>query len=708
MTKTQVKISKDQELNILIVDDDLITRKTLQKILESSGCSVTAAASGEEAIKLFSANMPDMVLLDVMMPGMDGYETSIELRKICPIKHLPIIMLTGLNDVESVEKAFQAGATDFITKPINWPLLIQRVKYALRSYELHNELIQQQQKIQQAQQIARLTYIELDKTLEHVSFSKELNSLFDLELPTTGCLLSEYYDHIHQDDQESFIDAIHHTFHLEQDHDTEYRLLSKNGEYLTVRQNSTPRYQNNQLTGVIATLQDITAQERVQSLMEYRTYFDNVTDLPNLKSLQEDLHKIISDNSEDSLTALFSIKLDRFKTINETLGYDVGNRLLKLLAENFSSYTHDMVKLYRTSGGSFGVIASQQHNMDEITELANIILKETSKTISIDKHELNLSASIGIVLHPLENSDDDSLIKFAESAASLAKQQGGNGYQFYSAEMQTQAHRKLSMEAELRKAVEQEQFVLYYQPQVNTHTHEIIGMEALIRWQHPEKGMIPPFHFIPIAEETGLIKPIGEWVLEEACRKTLAWHQQGHEHLRIGINLSARQLENDDIIRVTKNTLARTGINPKMVELEVTESAAMTDFKQTLALLHELRDLGITLSIDDFGTGHSSLSYLQQLPVHTLKIDRAFIKDIGTEKDDGTIAKTIVAMAHSLKLNVIAEGIETVEHLQFLQQCGCDEIQGYLFSQPLPEDEFTHYLAKPGSIELPQNIKTAS
>lgn len=708
MTETRITITDGQSLHILVVDDDLLTRKTLQKVLESTGSTVTTASSGEEAITLFSKNTPNMVLLDVMMPGINGYITCVELRRICSIKHLPIIMLTGLNDVESVDEAFQAGATDFITKPINWPLLLQRVKYALRNYNLNNELIQQQQKIQQAQQIARLTYIELDKTLEKITFSKEINSLFDLELPGTVCLLCEYYDHIHRDDQETFIDALHHTFHLEQDYDIEYRLLSKKGEYLTVRQNSTPRYQDNQLTGIIATLQDITAQERIQSLMDYRTYYDNVTNLSNLKSLQGDLNKIVSRDSEDSLTALFSIKLDRFKTINETLGYDVGNRLLKTLAENLSSYTHDSVKLYRTSGGSFGLIASQQHQMDEITELANTILHETSKTVAIDEHELNLSASIGIVLHPLENNDNESLIKFAESAASLAKQQGGNCYQFYSAEMQSQAQRKLSMEAALRKAVEQEQFILYYQPQVNTHTHKIIGMEALIRWQHPEKGIIPPFHFIPIAEETGIIKSIGEWVLEEACRKTLEWHQQGYKNLRISINLSARQLENNTITCITKNTLARTGIDPTMVELEVTESAAMTDFKQTLAILHDLRDLGINLSIDDFGTGHSSLSYLQQLPAHTLKIDRAFIKDIGTEKDDGTIAKTIIAMAHSLHLNVIAEGIETYAQLDFLQKCGCDEIQGYLFSQPLTEDDFTKYLTEPTPIEIPQNIKTSS
>jgi len=708
MTEVQNYISEGQELNILVVDDDLITRKTLQKVLETSGCKVTATASGEEGIRLFSENMPDMVLLDVMMPGINGYETCIKLRKICHINHLPIIMLTGLNDVESVEEAFQAGATDFITKPINWPLLIQRVKYALRSYNLHNELIQQQQKIQQAQQIARLTYIELDETLEDISFSEELTTLFNIDLPNDHCLLSEYYDYIHRDDQETFIDALHHTFHLKQDHDIEYRLLSENGEYLTVRQNSTPRYHNEQLTGVIATLQDITAQERIQSLMEYRAHYDNVTELPNLKSLQDAINDIVLSEQSDSLTAIFSIKLDRFKVINETLGYDIGNRVLKILTGSLSSFTHEHVKLYRTSGGSFGLIASEQQQMDEIIELANTILKESLKTIELDDHELNLSASIGIVVHPLENSDNNSLIKFAESAASLAKQQGGNSYQFYSAEMQSQAQRKLSMEAELRKAVEQEQFVLYYQPQVNTNTQEIIGMEALIRWQHPEKGMIPPFHFIPIAEETGIIKPIGEWVLEEACRKTQEWHQQGHDNLRIGINLSARQLENDDIVRFTKNTLANTGINPKMVELEVTESAAMTDFKKTLALLHELRDLGITLSIDDFGTGHSSLSYLQQLPVHTLKIDRAFIKDIGTDSDDGTIAKTIVAMAHNLKLNVIAEGIEVVEHLQFLQQCGCDEIQGYLFSPPLREEDFIKYLIKPKLFELPRKIKSVS
>lgn len=695
-----------QQQTILIVDDETITRNALAIVLEASAYHVYKAGNGAEAIKTVIDESIDMILLDVVMPDMDGFSLCRQLRQMEKARHIPIIMLTALHDIESTEAAFDAGATDFIGKPINWALLEQRLKYAFRSYCNQQELIEQKAKLKKAQNIAHLVYAEVDEQLQHIHFPLEQNDIFGIPLDVDHMPLESFVEYIHTEDHERFFESLKSTLSDNINTKINFRLLSQNEKILTIQQNNTIRA--HQQTNLIElTLQDISEQIHADRLIQYHTYYDTVTQLPNLKKLQEDLDTLLNLEHCDSLTAVLLIDIERLKHVNQTLGQLATNRLLHLIAQRLEEFNNDTTQLYRTNNSHFVLLTQQQHHIDDVIEIANRLLNRLSRPYQIDSHELKIISSIGIVLSPLDQTDGVGLLKHTESAAAVARQNGGNCYQFHTAAIQQHAEHRLNIESDLRRAIKQNQLFLYYQPQVNAISQNVVGMECLIRWHHPEKGLVSPFEFISIAEETDLINDIGQWILSEAFQNTRYWHEQGYPHLRVGINLSPRQFEQDDLVSRIARALHSSQINPDRVELEITESAAMANFSKTLNILNELKALGLKLSIDDFGTGHSSLSYLQQLPVDTLKIDRAFIKDIGTEKDDGTIARTIIDMAHNLGLHVIAEGIEDKVQLQFLQNCQCDEIQGFLFSKPLPGDEFSQFLANPRIITLGSKIKTA-
>lgn len=695
-----------QQQTILIVDDDAITRDALAIVLEASGYHIYKAGSGAEAIKISSNEAVDMVLLDVVMPDIDGFSVCRQLRLSKKARHIPIIMLTALHDIESTEAAFDAGATDFIGKPINWALLEQRLKYAFRSYHNQQELVEQKAKLKKAQDIAHLVYAEVDEQLQFIHFPLEQSDIFGIPLKANHLSLESFMEHIHTEDRERFLDSLNSTLSDNINTDINFRLFSQDKQALTIQQNTSVR-DHQQKNIIELTLQDISEQIHADRLIQYHTYFDPVTQLPNLKRLHEDLDALLGIEHSDRLAAILLIDIGRLKHISQTLGQFAANRLLQLITQRLEEFQSDITQLYRTEGNRFVLLTQQQRHIDDVIEIANCLLNRLSHPYQIESHELKITSSIGIILSPLEETDAVNLLKHAESAAAVASQNGGNCYQFHTAAIQQHAEHRLHIESDLRRAIKHNQLFLYYQPQVNALSQNVVGMECLIRWHHPEKGLVSPFEFISIAEETDLINDIGQWILFEAFQNTRYWHEQGYPHLRVGINLSPRQFEQNDLVSSIENAIRNSQINPGCVELEITESAAMANFSKTLNILNELKELGVKLSIDDFGTGHSSLSYLQQLPVDTLKIDRAFIKDIGTEKDDGTIARTIIDMAHNLRLHVIAEGIENEVQLQFLQDCQCDEIQGFLFSKPLPGDEFSRFLANPRVITLENKIKSA-
>jgi diguanylate cyclase (GGDEF)-like protein len=426
------------------------------------------------------------------------------------------------------------------------------------------------------------------------------------------------------------------------------------------------------------------AEERVRHLAHY----DELTGLPNRSMFNEQLARALTLARRYSkpLAVLF-IDLDRFKIINDTLGHDAGDRVLTEIAERLHGCLRDSDTVGRLGGDEFVVLIEELPEPMHVAAVAQKILAAVAAPFILEAQEFHVTASIGISTYPEDSEDISTLLKNADIAMYRAKEQGKNNYQFYSAQMNVHSIERLALESNLRRALERNEFLLYYQPKIDISSGRVTGVEALIRWQQPGKALLAPGQFIPLAEETGLIVPIGEWVLKTACARCKLWQKQGLQPLRVAVNLSARQFAHESLLQDVARILTQTGLDPSFLELEITESMVMHKPEQAVALLNELKAMGIHLSIDDFGTGYSSLNYLKRFPIDSLKIDRLFIRDIPADTDDAAITRAIISMAHSLRLKVIAEGVETAEQLRFLREHGCDEMQGYHFSPPLPEEQ---------------------
>lgn len=432
----------------------------------------------------------------------------------------------------------------------------------------------------------------------------------------------------------------------------------------------------------IAIRQDITEQKVITEQIFHNAYHDDLTNLRNRRRLREDLTEWILQNEDKSQMALIFMDLNRFKYINDTLGHNVGDQILRDVSKRLSLNLHEEADLYRFGGDEF-IIVLKDKSEEEINEYITEIKSLFLTPFYFKQERIYLSASLGVSLFPRDGKDVETLVKKADSAMYLAKKMGNNSVQFYTGSLFEDMKRTMQLESALRHAIEEEQFILYYQPQVELKTKEIIGVEALIRWEHPTLGIIPPSEFIPLAEETGLITPISEWVLETACKQNKEWQQSGKAPIRMGVNISS-VLFKEDLVEMVTRILKKTKLEPCYLELEITESLMQTP-ELAISILNQLKSLGVLLSIDDFGTGYSSLAYLRDFPIDSLKIDRTFINEI--QKDNGAIVKMIISMASLLNVSVIAEGIETEEQFSFLSKLRCDEGQGYLFSRPIPNHE---------------------
>ena len=390
---------------------------------------------------------------------------------------------------------------------------------------------------------------------------------------------------------------------------------------------------------------------------------------------------------EEKLTALLFLDLDHFKDINDSLGHEVGDALLKGVGERLKGLLRTTDCVARLGGDEFAIIQSGLSHVDGAAVLAEKVVEALAEPFAVDDRLLFTGTSVGITVYPFDESDVNALVKNADTAMYQAKAEGRGTYRFHTAEMNNAAHARMALVADLHRALERQEFSLHYQPQVSLTTGAIIGLEALLRWQHPERGSVPPGEFISVAEESGLIVPIGHWVLDEACRQARRWQDAGLPKMRIAVNISARQFRQGAIVEAVALTLGNTGLDPDWLELEVTESALMDDVEDAIQTMQQLRTLGVHLAIDDFGTGYSSLSYLKRFPVEHLKIAAEFVRDMTIDGDDAAIAKAIIDMGHSLRMKVIAEGVENDTQLRCLISEGCDEKQGFLFSRPLPPEE---------------------
>ncbi len=449
-----------------------------------------------------------------------------------------------------------------------------------------------------------------------------------------------------------------------------------------------PIRKDGQVVGSVTTFIDITERKQVEQRLHHMAHYDGLTNLPNRNLLIDRLEQSLARvRWHDRVLAVLFLDLDRFKVINDTLGHDAGDKLLQATAERLSKCVRDGDTVARLGGDEFAILLTDVAQTKDISPLAQTILDAFAHCFDLEGHQVFVTASMGISLYPNDAEDAASFLKNADIAMYRAKEQGGNNYRFYTADMNTRAVERLTLETALRGALERNEFFLYYQPQIDLNSGRIMGIEALVRWQHPDLGVVPPLEFIAILEEIGLIVPVGKWVLQSACQQVRAWRDAGISTPRIAVNLSARQFADPHLMVDIRQFCNDAGLDPHLLELEITESVIMKQGDSTMETLRQLHEMGIRLAVDDFGTGYSSLAYLKRFPIQTLKIDRSFVNDVTVDPDDATIVSAIISLAHALGLQVVAEGVETSDQLQFLRSRGCDAAQGYLFSKPMPADE---------------------
>jgi diguanylate cyclase (GGDEF)-like protein len=435
---------------------------------------------------------------------------------------------------------------------------------------------------------------------------------------------------------------------------------------------------------------------------EHQATHDALTGLPNRSLLSDRLEQtILMARRRRNQAAVLFLDLDNFKVINDSLGHDIGDQLLKTIAGRLTDVVRSSDTVSRQAGDEFVTILSDLTEPENAAKVAGKIIERVSAPLVLGSHDVSITCSIGISIYPKDGDDVPALLRNADTALYRAKEHGKNGFQFFTAEMNTRLYERMEMEHQLRLALEREEFILYYQPKVSLHTGRIVGMEALIRWHHPEKGIVAPGRFIPLAEETGLIEPIGEWVLKAVCGQSKAWRKKGLPRFPVAVNISARQFRLNTLDKLVKSTVHDAGLEPTDIELEVTESLLMLNTGSVMSILRELKDFGIGLILDDFGTGYSSLSYLKRFPFDKLKLDISFVRNITSEPDSAAIALAIIAMAHALNLKVIAEGVETEGQMRYMHRHGCDEMQGYYYSRPLPAFDFERLVLEDRCLRLP-------
>lgn len=578
---------------ILVIEDEEFVRENIVELLEAEGFEVYNAENGCLGIDVAKSKIPDLILCDVMMPGLDGLGVLATLRKDAILAAIPFIFLTAKAAKSDFRQGMELGADDYITKPFT-----------------RNELLG-----------AIATRLKKQATVER-------------------------------------------------------------------------RYN--------------TELQHAKSQLNYLIHNDSLTKLPNRLSLQEQFQQIQQNNlNTQQLTTVLCIGLDRFDQVNDNLGQTVGDLLLQAVAERISSCIGSQNTVARLNADQFAVVLSTIQHRKEAANYAQVILNRLSEIFRIAEQELFITASLGIAFYPRDGKEIEPLLNHAHTAMIKAKQQGGDQFEFYTAAYNIGSSDRLALQTSLRYALERQELEVYYQPQVNLQTGEIFGAEALVRWHHPDRGLISPQKFIPIAEETGLILAIGEWVLYTACKQVKIWQNSGFPNLQIAVNLSSRQFSQLDLRQQLVQILIKTGIDPRFIELELTESMLAQNTEVAIRRLNALKALGVKIAIDDFGTGYSSLSYLQQFPFDVLKIDRCFIRNITENTNNAAITQAIIAMAKSLNLKLIAEGVETEAELSFVCQHQCDGMQGYLFSRPIPVQEFYKLLTTGKRLPLPISHKVA-
>ena len=693
--------------NILLIQDDPADARAVCEALTNSGDGsfqvewVRCCSAGLERLATDGKQLTDgiaAVLIDLFLPDSHGIETFDRLFRAAP--QIPILVLCASQDEDIAKLAVQHGAQDYL------------LKARLDSYLLPKALGSMVERSANAEALfvekerAQVTLDSIGDAVISTDIRGHVTYLNGVAESLTGWSLADAagqpFEEVFRIIDATTREAVQNPMALAiRENKTvgltpNCLLIRRDGVEAAIEDSAAPIHdRRGEVTGAVMVFHDVSTARALSLRMSYLAQHDSLTDLPNRILLNDRLNQAmaLAHRHQQQLAVLF-LDVDRFKHINDSLGHDVGDRLLQSVAQRLLGCVRKSDTVSRQGGDEFVILLSEVTRAQDAAVSAEKILMALSTPHRIDRHDLHVTASIGIVIYPDDGTEAETLMKHADFAMYHAKDSGRSNYQFFTPDMNVRAIERQSLENGLRHALERQQFVLHYQPTMNLETGAIVGVEALIRWRHPNLGLVPPAQFVPVAEECGFIVAIGRWALREACRQARAWQDAGLPPIRIAINVSAAELREKDFVAGVSAILTETALEPRYLELELTETFLMQDSTSTAAVLQALKDTNVQLALDDFGTGYSSLSHLKRFPIDTLKIDRSFVRDLTTDADDASIVSAVISLGKSLHMRVVAEGVESRAQLAFLHEQGCPEGQGYYFSRPMVAKEFAKLLRR--------------
>ena len=689
---------------IVAIDDDAITRTMIHKAISLQGFVCHTASSGAEGLEVIAREKPDLVLLDLMLGDDDGFHVCKEIRKTWSPQVLPVVVITGLEDFESIEHAYEAGANDYLTKPLHWRHLPYHLRNILRATQAFKDLHHSTDTLRSLIAAHPDLIFFVNPQGEVTQVRNGGTSGQETEIQVLGTLRELLPEALALQVEAKCQEALTQPetlFSLEAPFPHDGEIMDWEARFIASGDGQ-----------VLVMARDITERKGYENRIQHMAFHDALTGLRNRHALSTTLDRIFQDllrmeglpNARPA--ALLYMDLDNFKRINDTLGHALGDQLLKVVAARIAETLRpsDMVvradvqegdSIARIGGDEFCVVVTNLVSPMDAGKVASRLLEALREPIHLEGHDLVVTPSIGIAMMPQDGRDADTILKNADRAMYVAKEGGRNRFQFFDFAMGLQMRERFMMEAGMRRGLAQGMFHVHFQPQIDPRTGAVQGMEALLRWDDPEMGSISPTKFIPVAEETGMILDLGEFVFRESLKFAQSLQTEGFPPMRVAVNLSSVQMLDPQLVDRIKDSIALTGADPRMLEIEVTESVLIEGSDKALITIQALKELGVTLALDDFGTGYSSLSYLQRFPFDILKIDQSFVRNLMGAPHEKSLVTAIIAMGHSLGLELVAEGVEHLDQTNFLLERGCHKAQGFLYGRPMSPEAFREYLRVP-------------
>jgi PAS domain S-box-containing protein len=701
-----------EQPEVLLVDDDEVNLLLTALALRERGFRITEASGGELALKLLRQRSFDLVVLDAMMPGLDGFDTCRTLRRMPGFENMPVLMLTGLDDDASITKAYNAGATDFFVKATQWSLLEGRLRYLLRASRTRIELERSRAELTRAQDLARMGSFQSRRQLGF-QLAPEALRVFGFS-PHDAVSMRSLLRMVPAEARRKLSDDLHKALRHMSPVATDVPTVLLDGRERIIHVEAEPEFnEHGRASAYRGIVQDVTERRQAEDEIRRLANFDSLTGLPNRRQLILRAERALEHAKRlQHQFALLLIDLDRFKVINDTLGHGAGDELLlqvgrRLVAcvrhsdlvldgsvESAGARSHRALEAVgRLGGDEFVALLPEVGGDPDAERVAQRVLEELREPFLVSGQECFVTASVGVAIYPRDGSSVVDLLRNADVAMYSVKNQGKNASAVYNPMLAGQGREKLELETALHKAIEREELVLHYQPQIDVQAGRVAKVEALMRWQRQGR-LVPPGEFIPLAEDTGLIAPMSQWALREAARQARVWRDAFGFDDAIAVNMPSRLFERTDLVEQIHEYATQSGVPHRMIHLEITEDSLMKDLQAVIPSLHRLKDIGVEISIDDFGMGYSSLSYLSQLPISELKIDRSFVRELDLASKSTAVVTAIIALARALGLRVVAEGVETDRQLRVLERLGCTMMQGFKFSRALPAAELQRWIVQ--------------